>query len=69
MMNRSDKLESLSHRLDEMRMSDHDRIRAKAHLERAEAIADLLAALARGVRHLFRKAILRPLRRAYASAG
>jgi hypothetical protein len=32
-------------RLDEVRMSDYDRIRAKAHLARAEAMADAVAAL------------------------
>ena len=68
-MKRSKELESLAHRLDEMRMSDHDRIRARAHLERAEAIADLLAALVGTIRRLFRKRVLRPLRRAVASVG
>jgi hypothetical protein len=32
-------------RLDEVNMSQYDRVRARAHLERAEAIADALADL------------------------
>ena len=36
---------SLAYRLDEIEMSEYDRIRAKAHLARAEAMADAVAAL------------------------
>ena len=47
---------SLASRLDEIRMSEHERIRAKAQLARAEAIADLLAGAARGIAGLFKSA-------------
>jgi hypothetical protein len=65
--NKSD-LEFLFHRLDEMRISDYERLRAKAHLERAYAIADFLAAAVGGVRRLAQRVFLpearfRPRRR------
>ena len=46
---------SLATRLDEIRMSEHDRIRAKAQLARAEAIAEMLADATRWVAGLFNK--------------
>ena len=45
---------SLATRLDEVRMSEHERIRAKAQLARAEAIAELLATAAKGIAGLFK---------------
>ena len=39
-------LEHLYRRLDEMRMSEHERQRAKAHLARAEALVELIRASA-----------------------
>lgn len=38
----------LNARLDEIRMSGHERIKAKAQLARAEAIADLFVAVGGG---------------------
>ena len=42
--NSKSELDFLFRRLDEMRMSDYQRILAKAHVQRAIAIADILAA-------------------------
>ncbi len=47
-------------RLDEIRMSGHERLRAKAQFARAEAMADLFLAACRGVGRLFRFAADRP---------
>ena len=55
-------------RLDEMRMSGHARLKAKAHLARAEAIADLIASAATAIAKLFKTSPARPNRPA-ASAG
>jgi hypothetical protein len=43
---------SLAYRLDEIEMSEYDRIRAKAHLARAEAMADAAASLFAWVKRL-----------------
>ena len=40
-------------RLDEVRMSGHERLKAKAHLARAEAFADAVFAIGRAIRGLF----------------
>ena len=56
-------------RLDEMRMSGHERLKAKAHLERAEAIAETLAQAAGGIARIARTFVIRPLRRLTASFG
>ena len=65
----SKELELLYQRLDEMRIHEYERISAKAHLARAEALADLLAHAGGAARGLFRRLVLRPLRRFAASAG
>ena len=68
-MKRNKELETLYRRLEEVRMSERDRIRARAHLERAEAIASLFIGGGRALRRLFRRLVLRPIRRIAASAG
>ena len=50
-------------RLDEIRMSGHERMKAKAHLAQAEAMADALAAVAGGIARLLRALVIRPVRR------
>lgn len=57
----------LYERLDAMSMSDIERLRAKAALERAEYIADLMARAAEAVKKLVRAGIVRPIRRALAT--
>jgi hypothetical protein len=52
-------------RLDGMPMSEIGRLRAKAHLARAEAQAELIARAARGVMKLLRLVIVRPLKHAF----
>lgn len=43
-----------SRRLDEIRMSGSERLKAKAQLARAEAIADLLASACSGIGRVFK---------------
>jgi hypothetical protein len=66
-MKHSKELEVLFRRLDGIRMSERERIRAKAHLERAEAVAALIAGVVKSLERLFRKLVVRPLRRLAAS--
>jgi hypothetical protein len=47
-------LEFLNRRLDEIQMSDLDRLRARARLAQAEAVAGALVALAHGIARLFK---------------
>jgi hypothetical protein len=54
--------ESMTTRLAEIHMSAHERLRAAAHLERAEAMADGLVWLCNGVSRLFRLVFARPAR-------
>jgi len=65
----NDKLDLLNARLDAIQMADYERIRAKAQLARAEAMADLIAAIGRGLRRLLRTLVVRPIRRLTASLG
>lgn len=51
-------------RLDGIPMSEIERLRAKAHLARAEAQAELIARAAKGVMKLLRLLIVHPLKRA-----
>ena len=62
-------LEFFNRRLDEVRMSGHERLKAKAHLARAEAIAELLFTLVRGIRRLYKAPSTKPSRHAAPSAG
>jgi hypothetical protein len=57
----------LYERLDAMSMSDIERLRAKAALERAEHVADVIARAAGGVKKLVRAGIVRPIKRALAT--
>jgi hypothetical protein len=61
-------LEHLYRRLDEIRMSEHERLRAKAQLARAEAVAGVVAAAGRMIARLYRRLIVRPIRH-LAAAG
>ena len=63
------KMEFLSSRLDEIRMSDRERLKAKAQLAQAEAILDTFFAIGRGLKALFKSLLLRPLRRLTTSIG
>lgn len=56
-------------RLDEIRMSGHERLKAKAHLARAEAVADATAALINLVMRLLKTLVVRPIRRLTTSIG
>ena len=49
----NENLDFFNSRLDEVRMSDHERLKAKAHLARAEAFADAVFAIGRTIRGLF----------------
>lgn len=50
----NDNMDFLYQRLDEIRMSGHERLKAKARLAQAEAMADLLVAAAQAVTRLFK---------------
>lgn len=56
-------------RLDEIRISGHERLKAKAQLARAEAMVEAFFAIGRGLRGLFKSLLLRPLRRLTISLG
>ena len=59
-------------RIDEIRMSGHERLRAKARFAQAEAMAEALATVGRGIARLFRPAAAKtggPAGRSAASAG
>lgn len=62
-------LDFLNARLDEVRMSGHERLRAKASLARAEAVAELLVAFASALKRLLKALVLRPIRRLIAGIG
>ena len=55
-------LDFFNARLDEIRMSGHERLKAKAHLARGEAFADAVFAIGRTIRGLF---ISKPARTAH----
>jgi hypothetical protein len=54
-------LDFLNARLDEVRMSSHERLRAKARLAQAEAIADAMVGLFNLVKRLLKGLAARPL--------
>lgn len=56
-------------RLDQVRMSGHERVRAKASLARAEAIAELIVQAATGMRRLLKTLVIRPIRRLATTLG
>ena len=59
----------LFERIHAMPMSELERIRAKAHLARAEYVVDALARLAAGVKNRVRSGIVRPLKRVLGAVG
>ncbi len=56
-------------RLDEIHMSEYERLMAKAHLARAEAAAEMLAAAAKGIRRAYKALTARSPRHAAPSAS
>lgn len=56
-------------RLDEIRMSGHERLKAKAHLARAEAFASAFAALIGMIKRTLKGSGTRSHRRTAPSAG
>ena len=62
-------LEFFNRRLDEIRMSGHERLKAKARFAQAEAIADALVAAFRMIGRLFKSPARKPVRRAAPSVG
>lgn len=55
--------DTVRERLRELRIGEHERLMAEAHLARAEAIAELLARAAAAVRGAARALLRRPWRR------
>lgn len=53
-------LDFIHQRLDEIRMSGHERLLAKARLAQAEAIADTLFAVAQAVARVFKRLTAKP---------
>jgi hypothetical protein len=53
-------LDFLNSRLDEVRMSGHERLKAKARLAQAEAVAEALFGAFRGVRSLYVRLTAKP---------
>ena len=60
--------ELIEARLDEIGLSSHERLKAKAQLARAEAVADALAALAASVKRAVKHILDRPYHEPNASA-
>jgi 3'-phosphoadenosine 5'-phosphosulfate sulfotransferase len=63
------KLKFLNARLDEVQMSQVERIKAKAQLAWAEAAVDIVFAIGQGTSRLLKMLVLRPIRRVTASFG
>lgn len=61
-------LDFFNARLDEVRMSGHERLRAKARMAQAEAIASALVACIAFGKRLLKSLEARPVRRPAASA-
>ncbi len=53
-------LDFFNQRLDEIRMSGHERLKAKARFAQAEAVADAIVGAAQGVARLFKRLTARP---------
>ena len=62
-------LDFLNARLDEVRMSNHERLRAKASLARSVAVVDAAVEIINLVKRLLKTLILRPILRLTASLG
>ena len=56
-------------KIDELRINGHERLKAKARLVQAEAMADTLAAIGSGIGRLLGSLVTRPLRRLTTSLG
>ena len=67
--NSSSDLEFFYARLDQIRMSGHERLRARAHLASAEAIVETIVWLAGGAKRLLGKLVIHPIRRLATSLG
>jgi hypothetical protein len=53
-------LDFFNRRLDEVRMSGHERLKAKARFAQAEAVADAIVGASQGVARLFKRLTARP---------
>lgn len=62
-------LEFLNSRLDEVRMSAHERLLAKASLARADAISDSLLELTGALKRLLKNFLVCPIRRLTSAWG
>jgi hypothetical protein len=62
-------LEFFNSRLDEVRMSGHERLKAKARMAQAEAVADAIAAGINLLKRLVKTLTPRPQRRPSTSTG
>jgi hypothetical protein len=56
----NENLDFFNRRLDEIRMSGHERLKAKARLAQAEAVADAIFAAAQWVARLFKRLTDKP---------
>ena len=65
----NDTLAFFNARLDEVRISGHERLRAKARFAQAEAVADAVFELIGHGKRLLKTLVARPMRRPTASAG
>lgn len=65
----NDNMDFLYERLDQVQMSQSQRILAKAQLARAQAVADAVFAVLHGSKRLLKTLVLRPFRRLTASLG
>jgi hypothetical protein len=62
-------LQYLYTRLDQIRMSDYERLRARASLARGDAIATLILSAFEGAGRLLKTLVVRPIRRLATSLG
>ena len=65
----SEDLEFFNRRLNEIGLSDIERLKAKAQFARAEAVADICAAIAHGFGRLFKAPAGKPPHRPATSAS
>jgi hypothetical protein len=62
-------MDAIYARLDEIRMPAYERLAARAHLARAEAISDLIVAAVRALQSVAKALTTRRLRRTLARIG
>lgn len=62
-------LDFMNARLDEVRISSHERLRAKASLARAAAVAEAVVKIINLVKRLLKTLVVRPFRRLTTSIG